>query len=388
MREKKKKKSTLDTRGCCAEWEQTWCGLGVLRVGESPSGLLTALDTPPSCHVHFVRGPFVHFILSSQDYVIQMMKPLYSLFLPFLLTWSFSVLAGSCFCLCTMAVSHPLLLCMAFTGVTGKCAVRARPLVPPAPFWEQTQDCGALLGLIPDPQPTHTCPVSCQSPVALRFRHCANNPTLIRCLVSRDKMLLCWALCHHRFFWSCCAAVPENKTTGTSGWRVYRRAFQPPASPLKPHQRYRKLSLDQTELWAQCLCGSRLLFLGKSQLESARARPQPESQLDAAWPLLLSAHWVLRPTPAKQTAKCWRNPAEHSITATSWVLCMGIQTGSICMGPSQLPGLFQGPQIGRWRLKAAPIRVKWCYPSCVDKKLSSKKLCRWLEVCQERKSKL
>lgn len=145
----------------------------------------------------------------------------------------------------------------------------------------------------------HTCLVSCQSPVALWFRCCANNLTLIRCLVSRDKMLLCWALWHHWSFWSCRTAVPENKTAGTSGWRVYRRAFQPLASPLKPHQRYRELSLDQTELWTQCLCGSRLLFLGKSQLEATRARPQPESQLDAAWPLLLSARWVLRPTPGK-----------------------------------------------------------------------------------------
>lgn len=224
----------------------------------------------------------------------------------------------------------------------------------------------------------HTCPVSCQSPVALWFRCCANNLTLIRCLVSRDKMLLRWALCHHRSFWSCRAGVPENKTAGTSGWRVYRRAFQPLASPLKPHQRYRELSLDQTELWTQCLCGSRLLFLGKSQLEATRAKPQPESQLDAAWPLLLSAHWVLRPTPAKQTSNCWRNPAEHSMAETSWVLRMGIQRDFICTGPSWLPGLFQGPQIGRWRLKAALTRVKWCYPSCVVRKLGSKKLIRSL----------
>lgn len=80
----------------------------------------------------------------------------------------------------------------------------------------------------------------------------------------------------------------------------------------------------------------------------------------------------------KQTSNCWRNPAEHSMAATSWVLRMGIQRDFICTGPSWLPGLFQGPRIRRWKLKAALIRVKWCYPSCVVRKLGSKKLIRSL----------
>lgn len=170
MRERKKKKKRVpgtpegvvqsgNRRG--VDWGS--CGWESHRQGWPQTWTLR-----PAAMVHFGRRPFVHFILSLQDYFTQMMKPLYSLFLPFLLTWSFSVPAASCSHLCTMAISHPLLLCMVFTGVTGKCAVHARPLVPPAPVWEQTQDCGALLGLIPDPRPTHVSgllSVSCCSVV-------------------------------------------------------------------------------------------------------------------------------------------------------------------------------------------------------------------------------
>lgn len=66
----KKKNSTQDTRGRCAEWEQTWCGLGVLRVGESPSGLPTDLDTPPSCHGAFWQRPLcpLHLVIARLCY--------------------------------------------------------------------------------------------------------------------------------------------------------------------------------------------------------------------------------------------------------------------------------------------------------------------------------
>lgn len=54
-----------------------------------------------------------------------------------------------------------------------------------------------------------------QSRVALQSRCCASTLTLIRCLVSRDKMLLHWAMCHYSSFWSFPAVNTSSLKTKT-----------------------------------------------------------------------------------------------------------------------------------------------------------------------------
>lgn len=186
------------------------CRLGFLQVGihttvfNSGSGhRSTALCLPPM-EGYFSRGPFVHFSLASWDFIVMM--PLCSLFLLFLLMLSFSIPTACCSCPFTRppqpqiqddGVFHHLLLwqdfhwghweisCMCTCSSNSSRVLWKDPRSDP----QQTlfsQPCS--ISFLTQPMPIYF--ICHQSRAALQSRCCASTLTLIRCLVSRDKMLL------------------------------------------------------------------------------------------------------------------------------------------------------------------------------------------------------